>query len=500
MGGSELSPASYLRLLEQFVKTGEVFYYKTVYKVDPILHYLYHLMNDPLIQSKVLGSRLAGRVFYEVVGRFVLECVHERDFVSQMTISQQAQMSKMIDWSIEHKENNWQSLLQQINEKYESDGFDLDLLKKHFINQGWKKPENWDRLKREWQGAIEEHKRKQVTKKVESRGGTVSNSFQHELSKLEDYKHNDGITEDQLLQAWNMMDGTWSESEFEKKLNIVQIQNRYPEIGDVARRMGRMPDAEGQARLTVQTGTSLHLEHSSGSDIEGVSIGRDLNAIMPFELAQSSDKELEDLFYRKYFTSRLQIFRYKSEITKPSRQLRSERSTRRGPMIVCVDSSASMYGVPQRIEASLLSKLEDTAERLNRDCFLIDFSVDIRPIELRSRRNRRSMERMGMKLEDNENFDKGYFPFLGGGTDAEKMLNLTFLLLDNGNDRYMNADVLWITDFLIPRTADNLMKRFKEYQATGTKFYGFKIGMGESDWNKYFDKIYEIHYRQPRRI
>ena len=110
------------------------------------------------------------------------------------------------------------------------------------------------------------------------------------------------------------------------------------------------------------------------------------------------------------------------------------------------------------------------------------------------------MARIGMKFEDSENFDKGYFPFLGGGTDAEKMLNLTFHLLDNGDDRYMNADVLWITDFLIPRTADNLMKKFKEYQATGTKFYGFKIGMGESDWDKYFDKVYEIHYRQPRRI
>ena len=101
--------------------------------------------------------------------------------------------------------------------------------------------------------------------------------------------------------------------------------------------------------------------------------------------------------------------------------------------------------------------------------------------------------------EDAENFEKGYFPFLGGGTDAQKMLNLTFYLLDNGEDRYMNADVLWITDFLIPRTTEDLMKRFKDYQATGTKFYGFKIGQGESNWDKYFDKIYEVHYKQPRR-
>ena len=63
--------------------------------------------------------------------------------------------------------------------------------------------------------------------------------------------------------------------------------------------MGRLPDEEGRARLTVQTGVSHRLEHSSGSDIEGVTIGRDLNALMPFELAQYSDAELEGVFLRK---------------------------------------------------------------------------------------------------------------------------------------------------------------------------------------------------------
>ena len=34
-----------------------------------------------------------------------------------------------------------------------------------------------------------------------------------------------------------------------------------------------------------------------------------------------------------------------------------------------------------------------------------------------------------------------------------------------------------------------MMKLFKEYQRTGTRFYGFKIGIGESIWDKYFDKV-----------
>ena len=476
-------------MLERFVTNGDVFEFETNVQMDfprainydPILLYLQRLMKDPLIQSRVLGSRLAGKVFYEVVGRFVLECLHDQKFINQMAIGEQTQMEKMMEWSMQKKQDTWQSLLQQLGEKYKEDEFDLDFMKRRFKNNGWQRPENWERLKREWQGALDEKARQQASKKVESKGGGIPGHFEQMLSQLENRMRSDGAT---------------------KHLSIVQIQNRYPEIGDVAKRMGRLPDEEGRARLTVQTGVSHRLEHSSGSDIEGVTIGRDLNALMPFELAQYSDAELEGVFLRKYLTSRLQVFRYKSEISKPSRRLRSERASRRGPMIVCVDSSASMYGVPQRIEASLLSILEETAERLNRDCFLIDFSVGVRPIELRSRRKKRSMERMGLRQEDAENFEKGYFPFLGGGTDAQKMLNLTFYLLDNDEDRYMNADVLWITDFLIPRTTEDLMKRFKDYQATGTKFYGFKItqmGQGESNWDKYFNKIYEVHYKQPRR-
>ena len=510
MDGAKFSPTDYLTILDRFVTNGDVFEFENSVQMDfartnsydPILVYLQRLMKDPLIQSRVLGSRLAGKVFYEVVGRFVLDCLHDQRFINQMAIGEQTQMEKMMEWSMAKRQQTWQSLLQQIGEKYEEDEFDLDFMKRRFRNDGWKKPENWERLKREWQEALDEKARKQAAKKVESKGGGIGGHFERTLSLLENRVKSEGATEEQLIQAWEMMNGSWTESEFEKHLSIVQIQNKYPEIGDVARRMGRLPDEEGRARLTVQTGASHRLEHASGSDIEGVTVGRDLNALMPLELAQSADTELESLFYRKYLTSRLQVFRYKSEISKPSRRLRSERASRRGPMIVCVDSSASMYGVPQRIEASLLSKLEETAERLRRDCFLIDFSVGVRPIELRSRRKRRSMERMGMKMEDTENFEKGFFPFLGGGTDAQKMLNLTFHLLDNGEDRYMNADVLWITDFPIPRTTEDLMKRLKEYQTTGTKFYGFRISQGESEsnWDRYFDKIYEVHYRQPRRF
>ena len=496
-----LQPGNYIHLIRKFVDKGDVFGIETDVpdvKRDPILEYLSGIMNNPLIQAKVLSSRLVGQIFYETVGRFVLECLHQTQFANQRVSGERGQMEKMREWAIQKKRDSWQSLVNSIADKHEEDGFDIDFLKKRFQYDGWKDPANWEMLRHEWGSALDRNVLKKTKEHLEKKKSLVAKSLQQKLEHAKKLR-NEGVSEEQALQAWNMMEGQWTETEFEKKLNIVRIQNQYPEIGDVVKRMGRIADNDGKDRLAVQTGRSMQLSHSSGSDIEGISTGRDINALMPMEWAQYTDTDMEKLFLHKYMTSKLQVFHYKSEIAKPARRLRSERASRRGPMIVCVDSSASMSGVPQKIEASLLAKLEQTAETLNRDCFLIDFSIGIHPIELRSRRQKKSMERMGMREEDQENFAKGVFPFIGGGTDAQKMLNLTFALLDNNDDRYMNADVLWITDFLIPRTDKELMLRFKEYQKTGTKFYGFKIGDGKSDWEQYFDKVYEIHYVPFRR-
>lgn len=142
----------------------------------------------------------------------------------------------------------------------------------------------------------------------------------------------------------------------------------------------------------------MKMEHSAGSDIEGITVGDDLNSLLPLELAQYSDEDMEGLFIYKYRTRRLQTFRYKSEMSKPSRKLGFTHASRKGPMIVCLDTSASMYGTPERISSTLISLLEETAEDLERDCFLIDFSVSTRAIDLMAKRKAERLKRIGITV------------------------------------------------------------------------------------------------------
>ena len=96
-----------------------------------------------------------------------------------------------------------------------------------------------------------------------------------------------------------------------------------------------------------------------------------------------------------------------------------------------------------------------------------------------------------------------HLPFIGGGTSAKKMMNQMFDLLDNDGLHYVNADVLWITDFLIPNPPQPMLARFKEYKETGTRFYGIRIVRDDdkepNEWKDYFNRIYTIKYRPLRR-
>ena len=130
----------YLRFIRRFVEIGDVLDVERDVAVefswemyaDPVLRYLGRLMSDPVIQSAVLSSKLTGQVFYETVGRFVAECLHAEGFVNQRFFTERKEAGKVTEWSMQKKQDNWQSLLAAIDEKHRDDGFDIDYMKKQF--------------------------------------------------------------------------------------------------------------------------------------------------------------------------------------------------------------------------------------------------------------------------------------------------------------------------------------------------------------------------------
>ena len=567
----------YLKMLDDFCKSGQVRIpdpASTVMpwnlKEDPLKDYLIHLFTLKVtiaetgeevqkFQRQVVSSRIKSKIFYETVGKFIVECVHHMRFQRQRAWTESHRADDVLDWTPFRRMNEevWRPLLDQIDEEHRNDGFDKTFFLRLFGEEsiqanhngeihdgdtdrlhssiGASKTENWERLVRDWKACIEQ----QVISKLKDFIALRQTHFETGLVRMMDQITRNmklkGISEQRAVQAWEMMKNAWTETEFERRLNEMKIQDQYPEIKEIVAKMGRVADANGKDRLTIASGVDMKMEHSSGSDIEGITVGDDLNSLLPLELAQYSDEDMEGLFIYKYRTRRLQTFRYKSEMSKPSRKLGFTHASRKGPMIVCLDTSASMYGTPERISSTLISLLEETAEDLERDCFLIDFSVSTRAIDLMAKRKAERLKRIeitvmeahessgipgtsespensaGLSSDGQAHTGRGirrqptttHLPFIGGGTSAKKMMNQMFDLLDNDGLHYVNADVLWITDFLIPNPPQQMLARFKEYKETGTRFYGIRIVRDDdkepNEWKDYFNHIYTIKYRPLRR-
>lgn len=501
----DYDPRTYILVVDTFVETGELppgFVGDggslTFDVSDPMFVYLFKIMSDPNIRARVLSSKIMALAFRDTMVEFIINVCQKVHYNYMRASGEMKRAEEAKTWSMQKRQQGTQALLEQLEEDHRKDGFDKEFFERLFSSHGMDEEDIWNKMCDDWKQSIQNDLREKTEDAAKARTVSLEKHLASKLDRVKKQLDDSGADNMQAIQAWKMMNGQWTESEFEKAMNVVKIQNKYPEIAEVCRRMGRIVNEQDKDMMMIASGTRFKIEHSTGSDIEGVTMGNDFNALLPHEVVQFSDDMLEDLFYQRFVTKRLQMFRYKSEMAKPSRKLNWKHASRKGPMIACVDSSASMSGVPMKIASSLLGRLEVTAEMLKRDCFLIDFSVDIRAIDLKERFREYRLNSLGLRSKE-ENFSGGLFPILNGGTDARKMLEMTFQLLES-NPRYQNADVLWITDFLIPLPDRLLLQKLQQYRKSGTKFYGFQIGVEPTEWDKYIDKIYKIYYKIPSRF
>lgn len=472
--------AFYVQLLDKYVATGEC----GETNDEPLYAYLLSLMNDPMVKIQVLSDDICARIFYDTMSQFIRLNLEKHKYNIQKSQSEQQGMELVLEWSDAKRKDGWQALIQQVSDKYKGNGFDRAFYQGQFGNEGkYADKEVWERMVDDWREAFQRELQEQKEKEIELRKEDFERRLYSNLKNIPEYIRQNQVEKDEFFQAWGLMSGMWNTIDFERIRKIVRIQKEYPEIVKVANRMGRVADDEGKEHLHVSQGDVYKLEHSSKSDILGVTMGNDLNALLPTELAHCADDDLEDLFVYKYLTHKLQTFRYKSEIMQPARRLEVKPAALKGPMIVCLDTSGSMVGKPEKIASSLLVKILEIADRQRRNCFLIAFSVSIHPIDVRRERAR---------LLD-------FFSTTScGDTDATRMLQATFRLIQSKKE-YMNADILWISDFKIPLSATELTDKMQEYQKANTHFYGLQLGIAENEWAPFFDRIYRIDYSPSRR-
>lgn len=211
---------------------------------------------------------------------------------------------------------------------------------------------------------------------------------------------------------------------------------------------------------------------NSKEEIVGIRLGRDLEHALPSELALLSDPETALLFDLKFIEARLMCFDMRGvqrsiETYDVEVDQAVQEQEQLGPMIICVDTSGSMQGMPETIAKAVTLFMVRRAKDQKRDCFLINFSSNLSIIDLGHKFSMDTLIRfLSMSFH--------------GGTDVAPALNHALKVMDT--DNYKNADLLMISDFIMGHLDSDIHKKIEQRRGLGNRFYSLVIN------NSYMEK------------
>lgn len=466
----------YHKMLKQFVVTSKLPNIK-LYASDNLTQYLWQVMADEGIKQQVLNDDIAARIFEDSMMQLVCLYLQKLNYHKQRCRFEEKQIADAEQWSLAKRKEEYQALLQHIATNYAAQGFDI-----RFYQHEFQSPSSvaddalWQSLLNDWKRCLTMQMQQRNNTYFDSRKELQCLLLHNNLKAAPAYVRQHNISKQRFFQSWALMGGRWNQLEYERLQSIVSLQQKYPVLEQITATMGRKADSLGAEQIGYTSGCSERMEHASHSDITGISIGRDLSALLPLELAQFSDTDMEDLFFKKYVTNHLQTFGYQSKTINAAQGLHRKPARPHGPMVVCMDTSASMAGLPNQIALSLMMRLSEMCEAEQRDCLLIAFSVLAVPIDV---------------LHDRTQLLQFFTRRAAGNTDSRKMLDALFTLFSS-EARYVGADVLWITDFRIPMPQSSYLCQMERLRQCGTRFYGLQIGIAQNHWLPYFDQMFQI--------
>ena len=146
-----------------------------------------------------------------------------------------------------------------------------------------------------------------------------------------------------------------------------------------------------------------------------------------------------------------------------------------------------MHGEPENVAKAVAFAILRVALRDRRQCYLISFSTSINTLELNDLQN--SIEKI--------------IDFLSmsfhGGTDADPALEAALQQIEN--KKYANSDVLVISDFIMDRLSNNLVKKIENAKKSKNRFYSLVISPNANQQSlDVFNNNWSYELNGPKRI
>jgi uncharacterized protein with von Willebrand factor type A (vWA) domain len=317
--------------------------------------------------------------------------------------------------------------------------------------------------------------------------------YQEKLeAKVQEYKKITSLVKpftEHISRYWDMSRALWEDQTLDLVERYDELLEDEEELKKLAQLLGRLRQAEIETEEETYEKIIIRKEWVKDpnlkSEIVGVRSGDDLNNLLPTEVALFGDTT-EWQFLKRFADDQLNVNRYQDRKLISSNKVFSESFQRikkkeKGPFIVCVDTSGSMEGEPERIAKVLCFGILKMAAEEERQAFLINFSSGIHTVDLYN---------LVDSIDEVAAFLKKSFH---GGTDISLALNEALSQLET--HRYRDADVLVISDFIMYKISDDLLERMEKQQHNhGTQFHSLIItDQANEEVISQFDNVWSYH-------
>jgi uncharacterized protein with von Willebrand factor type A (vWA) domain len=407
---------------------------------------------------------------------------------------------------------NWEATAPFIQETYEKRILDTDFYYKEFQNS--LEPEvNKDNAEKKKKRkkinfqSVKEHfierweellLQKQILRELEQIEKERKRFCDELYKQIEELKKLQEVLEpftNQLGRLWDMSKGRWQRANFDILKRYAELLKKNESLRELAEMLGRMRSTEIEYEEETFADKKIVYEwkivHAGKSDLVGIHESDDISNMLPAEAALLAVPELKTIFYRKFVEKKLQTFEYQAkELSHKEEEFENKRQkakeNKKGPIIICVDTSGSMHGTPEQVAKTLSFALLKIAIGENRKCYLISFSTGIETLELTDMRN---------NLEKLLDFLSMSFC---GGTDAMPAMKEALRMLET--EDYKKADVVMVSDFVMPGFDGNTRRKVLSAKENKTKFHSLVIGnSGNRQTIEEFDNNWVYNSNDPRR-
>ena len=306
--------------------------------------------------------------------------------------------------------------------------------------------------------------------------GEVTDHFQLEYEKMKKMRD---ILGDSMLNKMG-----WDLSRIDKKtlfdleeLNRIALEDE--KLNYLLKMLGKK-----KRKKNLDLDISEIQNSPNKKDLLGVHLSNDLVRLLPSELSLMHNKHLRSYFHAKYIENRLSTYLL-SDMDEDLNPGERDNQAAEGPIILCIDTSSSMKGLPEKLaKASTLFLLKE-AQKKGRKVYIIAFSGDesLKELEL---------------VQSSDGIDKALEFFnweFYGGTDYLTPLRRSIEIIEKSG--YRKADLLMISDGIaeVPDEFIDYVERVK--QSLKFKIYSLIIGSKDVK-NLFSDKVLYYEYKKKK--